>query len=372
MGSFIFEEIERFNRKQTAFSVHPKPISIPDLQDSQIPYLEELPTIHDLVVPKKLDQFIGEGAVVGLLDTGINRTHELLHEKIIYETNYKGETKNSNPLELVDAHGHGTHLAGIICAEEKIIHYNEAGKSKSTTIKGVAKGAKIVSVKVTDKSDGYTTWWKITDGLEQILLYNNRIEEKDKHLRVNMVLIAYNALDNVNYNTCTCHHRLQKLINQLAAMQIPVICSGGNGQKYFRTPDSNSLISGLGYPAYLENTIVAISRSKSGRLSNFTQRVYNDGRIKLKQQFGIYGEDTLSAGINSSTDYSVLTGSSQAAAALTGILALLYEKNSKSGLKPFIHAIVLSQLSEQSAETTEDFNDIYNNHISKKYYSINK
>lgn len=372
MGSFIFDEIDQFARKQTAFSVHPKPISISDLTSPELNYMGTLKTMRENVVPKKLDSLKGDGAVVGLLDTGVNSEHELFKGKIIYETNYLGETVHSNQKELADTHGHGTHLAGIICAENKLIKYTEDGVAKSTTINGVAKNAKIVSVKVTDGDDGYTTWWKITDGLEQIIKYNFSIPEKDKHLRVNMVLIAYNALDNVNKNACTCHHRLQKLINQLAGMQIPVICSGGNGQYYFKTADSNSMISGLGYPAYLQNTIVAVSRDQFGKLSNFTQRVYNDGIIKLKQQFAIYGEDTVSAGIKSDSDYSVLSGSSQAAASLTGILALLYEKNTKTGLKPFLNTIVLNLLSEQCTETTENVYDTNRNPISKKYFAINK
>ncbi len=371
MGSFIFEEIEQFGRRQTAFSVHPKPISISDLSGPELNYLGTLKTMREYVVPKKLDSYTGEGAVVGLLDTGVNSAHELFKEKIIYETNYLGETKHSNALGLADTHGHGTHLAGIICAENKMIKYTEDGVAKSTTISGIAKNAKIVSVKVTDGNDGYTTWWKITDGLEQIIKYNYSLSEKDKHLKVNMVLIAYNALDNVNSSVCACHHRLQKLINQLSAMQVPVICSGGNGQDYFKTADSNSMISGLGYPAYLQNTIVAVSRNEFGKLSNFTQRIYNDGRIKLKQQFAVYGEDTVSTGIKNNTDYAVLSGSSQAAASLTGILALLYEKYGKTGLKQFINASVLNLLSEQSSETTEDVYDINRNRISKKYFAIN-
>jgi len=42
MGSFIFEEIANFSRKQTAFSVHPRPISLSALPDSQKQYIDEL------------------------------------------------------------------------------------------------------------------------------------------------------------------------------------------------------------------------------------------------------------------------------------------------------------------------------------------
>ncbi len=366
MGSFIFEEIEAFDRKQTAFSVHPRPISLLKLEADEIQYVEELKTAKDYVTVKNGTIATGKGAVIGLLDTGVNETQVLLADKVIHSMNYAGLTDTNSTM---DFHGHGTHLAGIICASKGEATYftKDKTETKQAAIRGVAPDAKIVSIKVTDEKEGYTTWWKIADGLEQIIKYNATMPESDKQKKVNIVLIAYNALDNIKRPQCTAHHRLQKLINFLWLQKIPVICSGGNGFKYFKGESDKFPETGLAYPAYLKHVIVAVSKDKLGNLSLFTQRIFNDSAIKVKEQFAVYGENTLSTGINSPNDYTVLSGSSQAAAMLAGICAIIYEN--KSDILQTTSEDFNSLLMDNVQLQTESITTRNRSRVNKQYFS---
>jgi subtilisin family serine protease len=77
--------------------------------------------------------------VVGILDTGVDITHEEL-QGIVDEELSKDFTSNNTDLSLVDDEGHGTAIASIIAA-----HTNN-----SRGIVGVCNNVKIVSLKVLD------------------------------------------------------------------------------------------------------------------------------------------------------------------------------------------------------------------------------
>lgn len=80
----------------------------------------------------------GNGAVVAVLDTGCNITHEDLRENIIGGYNAVDGTQN-----VIDENGHGTHVAGTIAARD-----NTVGNI------GVAPDAKIYVVKVFVRENG--------------------------------------------------------------------------------------------------------------------------------------------------------------------------------------------------------------------------
>ncbi len=91
-------------------------------------------TAFDL--PKTWNLTQGEGTVVAVLDTGADLQHEDLVENLLPGKNFVN--KKSSPQ---DDQGHGSHVTGIICASN-----NEKG------IVGVAPKAKVIPVKVLDKS----------------------------------------------------------------------------------------------------------------------------------------------------------------------------------------------------------------------------
>ena len=72
--------------------------------------------------------------VVAILDTGIDATHEDLRDRVIAEVNF-----TNSPSEN-DINGHGTHVAGIICA----------AANNGVGVTGLVPDCKILNVKVAD------------------------------------------------------------------------------------------------------------------------------------------------------------------------------------------------------------------------------
>jgi subtilisin family serine protease len=109
------------------------------------------------VAHREMPQWKGQGVKVAVVDTGIDCGHPDL------PLVFAGVKAVPEPDEVsyCDYHGHGTHVAGIIAARE-----NNAG------IIGVAPGASLVAVKVLNKNGkGYLSY--LLFGLQWIWHYNN-------------------------------------------------------------------------------------------------------------------------------------------------------------------------------------------------------
>lgn len=176
-------------------------------------------------------EYTGKNTVVAILDSGIYDEHpdlfdnELKCKKVIHQTFYKIPITDSADKELgigellKDEYGHGTHVAGIIAA-------NESNILKG--FRGIAPDAKIVSVKVTDGSNESTSWVNIAKGIERVLEYNNdpKVEQEKK---VTCILICFSGFD--NFNSKESSHMKQDLIAQFRKcfdQDIPVIVPSGN------------------------------------------------------------------------------------------------------------------------------------------------
>ncbi|MFH1592722.1 MAG: S8 family serine peptidase [Candidatus Woesearchaeota archaeon] len=92
--------------------------------------------------------FEGSDIKIAILDTGIDKTHEMLSDKVILERDF---TDESDPN---DYHGHGTHIAGIVAGDGRY--------------RGVAPGALILNGKVLDDTGRGRLSWLI-DGIDWAL-----------------------------------------------------------------------------------------------------------------------------------------------------------------------------------------------------------
>ncbi|MGM0805746.1 MAG: S8 family serine peptidase [Bacillota bacterium] len=123
-------------------------------EDKQVVMEEQQidPKIYDLnyPTPQELQSesyYTGKNIKVGILDTGIDTTHEDL--TVLGGISFVPKTTSYN-----DDNGHGTHVAGIIAAKD-----NQVG------IKGLAPNVKLYSIKVLDQ-DGLGQYSQIIDGIE--------------------------------------------------------------------------------------------------------------------------------------------------------------------------------------------------------------
>ncbi|PFC71116.1 alkaline serine protease [Bacillus cereus] len=217
-------------------------------------------------------EFTGKGVSVAVLDTGIDEDHQDLIIK-------DGISFVENHPDFDDDNGHGTHLAGIIAAQDNNI---------GTT--GLAPNVDLYAVKVLDsESNGkYST---VVKGIDWA------IEHK-----INIVLMSLGGTKKSLF--------FEEAMNKAYEKGVLLISSAGN--KGFREGDT------ITYPANFESVIAV------GALDNDDQRGFLSSRGENLELMAP-GVDILSTWNNG--DYKYDSGTSMAAAHVAGAASLIFEKN---------------------------------------------
>ena len=213
----------------------------------------------------------GKGVKIGILDTGININHPDLHIS-------GGHSFVEGVSSFNDDYGHGTHVAGIIAAQD-----NEIG------IVGVAPEAEIYAVKVLG-SNGEGRQSDVVAGI------NWAIEQK-----LNIINLSITS----PYGSPLLQTALQKAFDQ----GIIVVAASGNTL----TPllDNTDVLFPARYP-----TVIAVG-SVNPNLERSTFSYFGSSL-----DFVAPGENILSTYFGSGEEYESMSGTSMAAPFVTGIAAL--------------------------------------------------
>lgn len=262
-------------------------------QDSRVAHISE-DAIYTAVQPLVSDEYInswgvyrifsdvahfsgnkGAGVNIAVLDTGIDYTHPELDGN--YKGGYDFVSNDSDPFE--DYNSHGTHVAGIMAAEED-----------GVGIIGVAPKANIYAVKVLDSAGfGALSWilsgleWAVTNGMDI----------------VNMSLEGQPDVS------------LEAACNAAYASGVLLVAAAGN------------LSPGVRYPAAYDS-VIAVTGTDASDTQSFPPQ---GPEVELAAP----GVDILSACTLSSPacvnngGYQVLSGTSQAAPHVAGTAALLFD-----------------------------------------------
>ncbi|MBO5743522.1 MAG: S8 family peptidase [Clostridia bacterium] len=222
--------------------------------------------------PLEWKETMGEGIRVGIIDTGICTTHPDLSGRIKDGINFTDEDVSS----FCDYCGHGTHVAGIICAEK-----NGSG------VVGVAPKADLYVAKAFDKS-GKTNYIAI----EKSLLW---LAEK----RVDVI--------NMSFSSSFANNRYKELIRAIKNYGITMICAAGNeGEK-----------SSIGYPASFNETIAVSAVDINKNIADFNS-------VGSAAEISAAGINIFSTYLDNG--YAVLSGTSMATPIITGAVAILQAK----------------------------------------------
>ncbi len=211
----------------------------------------------------------GTGVQVAVLDTGIDYTHEELDGN--YRGGYDFVFRDSDPFD--DSYNsHGTHVAGIIAAER-----NGVG------VVGVAPEAGIYAVKVLDGAGFGTTDWIIA-GIEWAVSQG-----------VDVINMSLSGPD---------RQALRDACEQARSAGVLLVAAGGN-----------SLAGGgpVMYPAAYDS-VIAVTATDDADLRGFNSPLGSSLELAAPG-VGIY---STVAGDN----FSTLSGTSQAAACVSGVAAL--------------------------------------------------
>ena len=224
----------------------------------------------------------GTGAVVAVLDTGVDVAHPDLAGRVVAGPAFLGG--GGGAVEGgggVDPHGHGTHVAGIIAA----------GVGNGVGVSGAAPGAEVVSVRVLDGGGG---GW-------------------DSDIANGIVWAADNGADVVNLSLASWFPMpaTEAAIGYAVSRGVVVLAAAGN---------SNTPGSWL-WPAAYEQAVAVASTSAGGVVSAFsTSAAYVDvaapGGSVLSTLAGSLAQQAGSR-------YGTLSGTSMATPHVAALAALL-------------------------------------------------
>ena len=229
--------------------------------------------------------YTGKGITVAVIDTGLDVDHKDLEDNI---DDRSVCVTAGQPLEDGSGSGHGTHVSGIIAAED-----NGYG------ITGIAPEARVVMVNAYNNTDGGFADSDIASAISYI------VRECPDVSVVNMSLGGY---------TGEQEPALQAIIEYAISKNLLCIVAAGNEGAY-----NNRYGNGqTALPAGFEGVVSVASYNKNDELSKFSN--YGE-RVDVVAP----GEDILSTYLNNS--YATFSGTSMATPMVTGIAALVCQKN---------------------------------------------
>ncbi len=265
----------------------------------------------------------GSNIPIAVIDTGIDLPHEDLANKLWvnsdeipgngvdddrngYVDDYNGYNFLNNNVDLQDTHGHGTGIASIIAAQ------TNNGKGMA----GMNWQAPIMVLKALNSAGG---------GDFETVARATRYAADNGARLINM---SFGAMDDYTDLSSAINYALDKGVTIVAAV------GNNHGQGVF-------------YPAAYDRVIAVSSISDSGKFSSFSN--YGVG-VDLTAP----GENILMAGLATDSSYVRGSGSSFAAAEVTGVASLLLARYPT--LSP---AQINSILKATAVPLSSDPNDIY-------------
>jgi len=210
----------------------------------------------------------GKGIVWAIMDSGIDAGHHhfkkhknldlpapLRHRSFSEIDKKRGEIiqvddDESEEDALIDVHGHGTHLAGILAGELSTTRILEANGLSVKSMRGVAPLTKLLSVKVLSKTQKPgRSELALLKAVEWLLEVN-----KAKRL-VHGVLVGLAFPSDVRNYACG-HTPVCEAVNQLVqAGMVVVVASGNLGYRIFEDGQFQVLYSSISDPGNAELAI---------------------------------------------------------------------------------------------------------------------
>lgn len=251
----------------------------PPKDDNPEPVKEEIPWGISAVKGDSvwdLYSYRGEGITVAVLDTGIDYAHPDLNDNI------NGGINIINPRKSYkDDNGHGTHVAGIIAAED-----NEIG------VVGVGPEISLYGVKVLDRrGSGYLS--NVIQGLEWVVTK-----------RIDIV--------NMSIGSDYYSEAFEDAVNSAHEAGVIMVAAAGNDGSY------------VDYPAAYDNVIAVSAITQEDSLASFSSR---GPEIDVAAP-GVSINSTYKDG-----SYKELNGTSMATPHVTGVVALMLQAGTASNLE---------------------------------------
>lgn len=250
----------------------------------------------------------GEGALIGVLDSGCDSTHPELKDKIKSFAAFDNYGRKTSQTIATDEDGHGTAVSSIIAG---------------STV-GVAPEAKLIVGSVIPYGGGSLS--QILAGLQWIADPDNDPETKDYPLVVNMSFGAAGTSDLL----------LPGIKNLKNLGILPVSSIGNDGEGYTSNPGNLEEVFSVGSVDYKMNASIFSSGD------NVLWENDEDSFTLVKPDICAPGESVRVAGLHRT--YDVMDGTSFASPHVAGLCALLLSKNPGIAPEDLKSAIIKSSL----------------------------
>ncbi|GAB3793338.1 carboxypeptidase regulatory-like domain-containing protein [Virgibacillus kimchii] len=314
-------------------------IEIPEVTGQSEPRLPEwgLEKVHapDVWGQYGLD---GEGIIVGIMDTGVEETHEALKHNYLGRdgdhdiawADFSGHDYETPQ----DGNGHGTHVAGTA-----------VGGGEGEPI-GVAPGAEWIAAKIFNDG-GAATESGILQAFEWFMAPGGDPE--------NAPHVVNNSWGNSNTYNTSFH---EAVLAWRAAGIIPLFAAGNDG------PGSES----IGSPASFPESIAVGATDVNDHIASFSSRgpVYWEGERYLKPEISAPGHEIYSAWPGNG--YNTISGTSMAAPHAAGVIALILQANPDADMEEM--ETLLTETARTEMHMGEVPNDLYGYGIINAYQAV--
>ncbi|VVB99880.1 Subtilisin-like serine protease [uncultured archaeon] len=293
IGNIILAEVPSQGLQQIASNPEVKGISSDDEVSVQLS--EALPQIG--VVNQFEFPYKGRGVRVAVVDTGIDSANPMLEGRVVSEADFSGE---GTPIDLK---GHGTHVAGIIAGST----------SNGGAYNGVASEAMLINAKALNKN-GRGKISSIIQAINYAINPDGDIYTDDGARVINLSFGAIGDFEGTPLETA---------IKEAQAEGVVVVASAGNCG--VQAPDLGcNGYTGLTFPGSAKEAITVGAVDENNLISGFSSHGYVQG-YGIKPDLVAPGTEITSSWING--EVSSQSGTSMSAAFVSGVSALMLEKN---------------------------------------------
>lgn len=290
------------------------PVSINDPDSSRQWALQSLDMYRAWnILQSKVDD--SSSVSVAVIDTGCAMAHEDLVGNIIPAASYNSQTKEAGSDKVQDQFGHGTHVAGIACADVN----NGLG------IAGTSYDARLVVIKASYDSGNKFDTITLARAYAWLLDNDESGQNNAERYNVRVVNMSVGGSGAINKNDA-----LYRKITDAKAAGILTVCAAGNAGTN-ATPPYDSI------PGDYEDCLTVINlKTTSGepndssdtyaveRASSSNYNGESETEASKTKNISAPGSKIYSTGHAKTTSYREDSGTSMASPAVAGVAAMLF------------------------------------------------
>jgi len=261
----------------------------------------------------------GAGIDIALIDTGVTPVDGLTYKgKVINGPDLSFDSQ-SDDLRHLDAYGHGTHMAGIIAGRADGARTVAAWNDDHFL--GMAPGARIVNVKVAD-AVGAVDVSQVIAGIDWVIQHR-----RDNGMNIRVITLAYGTNSIQSYEIDPLAHAVERAWES-GIVVVTAAGNDGNGSA-LRNPASDPFVIAVGASEAAGRATVADDRvaefSNCGTSRRYVDVVAPGKSIVSLRNPGSVA-DVMNPEARVDADLFLGSGTSQAAAVVSGAVALVLEQ----------------------------------------------